>query len=64
LGASAIEKDEQVDSSTYEKARGYLKAALEQMIAAGRNVKEFGDFYPGKTLAIPLFLISTSLRGY
>jgi len=35
---------QQIDQSTYETARGYLKAALEQMIAAGRNVKEFGEF--------------------
>jgi hypothetical protein len=37
-------KGDKIDVSTYETAKGYLKAALEQMIGAGRSVKEFGDF--------------------
>ena len=37
-------KDNQLDKSTYDSAKAYLKAALEQMIAAGRSAKEFGDF--------------------
>jgi hypothetical protein len=37
-------KGEKIDVSTYETARGYLKSALEQMIGAGRSVKEFGEF--------------------
>ncbi len=34
----------QLDESTYESARAYLKDALEQMLAAGRSAREFGDF--------------------
>lgn len=37
-------KGEKIDISSYEAARGYLKSGLEQMIGAGRNVKEFGEF--------------------
>lgn len=34
----------QLDESTYESARAYLKDALEQMLAAGRSARELGDF--------------------
>jgi len=34
----------QVDKPTYESARAYLKDALEHMLAAGRNAREFGEF--------------------
>ncbi len=36
-------KNNQLDKSIYENSKMYLKAALEQMIAAGRSAREFGD---------------------
>ncbi|ALP52739.1 hypothetical protein Tel_05995 [Candidatus Tenderia electrophaga] len=33
-----------LNKSTYESARAYLKDALEQMLAAGRSTREFGEF--------------------
>ncbi len=36
-------KNNQLDKSTYENSKMYLKTALEQMIAAGRSAREFGD---------------------
>ncbi|MDJ0891697.1 MAG: hypothetical protein QNK18_10975, partial [Gammaproteobacteria bacterium] len=41
-------KKERFDKGTYEATKPYLKAALEQLLKAGRSVKDFLEFAVGR----------------
>ncbi len=41
-------KKERIDKGTYEATKPYLKAALEQLLKAGRSVKDFLEFAVGR----------------